>query len=312
MNRQENRPLRVGTRGSPLALAQAHQVRDQLALAHAALAERGVEIVVIHTSGDRIQDRPLSDVGGKGLFTKEIEDALIAGAIDLAVHSMKDVPTLLPDGLIIASLLPREDPRDAFVAPRFDRVADLPSGATVGTSSLRRRALLLHARSDLRVVEFRGNVDTRLRKLREGVADATLLAVAGLRRLGLGRGRFTALDPDEMLPAVAQGAIGIECRAGDENTLALLAGLHHEPTATCVDAERSFLASLDGSCRTPIAALAQIVGGQLHFRGTIVTPDGTRLLTTTRQGALPDGARLGADAGLELRRKGGPDFFKTA
>jgi hydroxymethylbilane synthase len=312
VNRQENRPLRIGTRGSPLALAQANEVRNRLAIAHPGLAERGLEVVVIHTSGDRIQDRPLADAGGKGLFTKEIEEALIAASVDLAVHSMKDVPTALPDGLMITCLLPREDPRDAFLAPRHPTLADLPRGATVGTSSLRRRALLLNARPDLRIVEFRGNVDTRLRKLERGEADATLLALAGLRRLGLAHRGLAVLSPDEMLPAIAQGAVGIECRANDRATRGLLAALHDEATAHRVDTERAFLAALDGSCRTPIAGLAEIVGDSIEFRGAIVTPDGVRLLSVGRRGVLADGARMGADAGAELRRKGGPDFFKSA
>lgn len=304
----EQPAIRIGTRGSPLALAQANQVKARLLAAHADLDDDAVSITVIRTSGDRIRDRPLSEVGGKGLFTKEIEEALLDGGIDLAVHSMKDVETRLPDGLGITCLLEREDPRDAFISETAEGIDALAHGAVVGSSSLRRQAQLRHRRPDLQVVMFRGNVDTRLKKLAAGTVDATLLACAGLNRLGLAD-RITAVVPtDVMLPAVAQGAIGIETRIDDAVTAARLAPLNHAPTATCVTAERAFLAALDGSCRTPIAALA-VLNGEVRFQGQILTPDGSRSFEVARQGAAVDAFAMGRDAGDELRRRAGPDFF---
>ena len=302
--------LRLGTRGSPLALAQAQEVRGRLAAAHDELAAEGaLEIVVIKTSGDKIQDRTLAEIGGKGLFTKEIEDALLQGAIDVAVHSMKDVPTWLPEGLAITAVLPREDPRDAFFSNRGARLADLPAGAVVGTASLRRQAQVLMARPDLKVVPLRGNVGTRLRKLAEGQADATLLAMAGLKRLGEA-GRVTApLEPEEMLPAVAQGAIGLEARVADERTGAWLAALDHRETAARVGAERACLEVLDGSCRTPIAALAELEGAELRLRALVAMPDGSRAHRAERRGPAADAEALGRDAGAELRGAAGPAFF---
>ena len=303
-------PVRIGTRGSPLALAQAHETRTRLLAAHPGLDAAGIEIQVIQTTGDRVQDRALSEIGGKGLFTKEIEEALLEKRIDMAVHSMKDVPTILPGGLAILSLLPREDPRDALICGAASSIGALPQGAVVGTSSLRRQALLLHARPDLRVIGFRGNVQTRLARLDAGAVDATLLAMAGLKRLGLEGSMVSAIDVAEMLPAVAQGAIGIEARMQDTHIAALLAPLNHLPTEYCVRAERAFLATLDGSCRTPIAALAEILpGGRLRLRGQIVKPDGSCLLEATREGLLADAGQMGADAGQELRGRGGSDFF---
>ncbi len=302
--------LRIATRGSPLALAQANEVRDRLAAAHDSLAEPGaIDINVIHTTGDRMQSGPLSEIGGKGLFTREIEEALLEGRADIAVHSMKDVPTWLPDGLVIGCLLPREDPRDAFISTRAATPAALPEGAVVGTASLRRRAILLNRRPDLRVVNFRGNVETRLDKLSAGEVDATLLAVAGLNRLGKADRITAILEVDDMLPAVCQGAIGIELRADDDSMAQWLAPLNDAATAACVDAERALLAALDGSCRTPIAALAEIAGDTLSLRGLIVRPDGSELIETARTGAVGDSARLGRDAGEELRRRGGEGFF---
>ncbi|MBM3489358.1 MAG: hydroxymethylbilane synthase [Alphaproteobacteria bacterium] len=303
-------PLRLGTRGSPLALAQALAVRTRLLAAHAGLEEEAVPLVVIRTSGDRIQDQPLSALGGKGLFTKEIEEALLAGEIDLAVHSMKDVPTVLPAGLSIDCLLPREDPRDAFLSPRFAGLAALPAGARVGSSSLRRQAQLRHRRPDLTLVDFRGNVDTRLRKLAEGQVDATLLAVAGLNRLGLAACITAVLPAETMLPAVAQGAIGIERRADDDRLAAFLAPLNCATTAARIAAERAMLAVLDGSCRTPIAALAELDGTGCHLRGEILTPDGRQVHRAERRGSADEAAALGRDLGRELRRLGGPDFFR--
>jgi hydroxymethylbilane synthase len=300
--------LRLGTRGSPLALAQARMVRQALASAHGLPADR-IELSVIRTSGDRIQDRPLSEVGGKGLFTKEIEEALIAGAIDLAVHSSKDMPTVLPAGLVLAAFLAREDPRDAFVSLRARSLSDLPQGATVGTASLRRQAMVKRLRPDLAVVPLRGNVETRLRKLDEGVADATLLALAGLKRLGLADKATAVLDVDAFLPAVGQGAIGIETRIDDARTRELLQPIDHADTASALAAERAFLAVLDGSCRTPIAGHATVAAGRLHFRGMIVKPDGSEAHETAREGGISDAEALGADAGHELRGRAGADFF---
>ncbi|MEM8790462.1 MAG: hydroxymethylbilane synthase [Pseudomonadota bacterium] len=303
------RPLRIGTRGSALALAQANETRDRLSAQHD-LPEVAFEIVVIKTTGDRVLDRALSEIGGKGLFTKEIEDALLAGEIDLAVHSMKDMPTILPDGLEISTLLPREDVRDAFVSSRHAGIADLPEGATVGSSSLRRRAQLLHRRPDLQVVEFRGNVQTRLKKLEDGIADATFLACAGLRRLELGHIIRSEISPEEMLPACAQGAIGIEIRADDAETRNLLQPINDARTETRLKAERAFLAALDGSCRTPIGGLAELDGNDLWFRGEIIRPDGSERLATERRGTAADAADLGLDAAQELRAKAGPGFFE--
>ncbi|GMG82707.1 hydroxymethylbilane synthase [Paralimibaculum aggregatum] len=311
-----DQPLRIGTRGSPLALAQAEETRARLMAAHG-LPEAAFRIAVIRTTGDAVQNRALSEIGGKGLFTKEIEEALFAGSIDIAVHSMKDMPTVLPEGLEIGCLLPREDVRDVFVtgAGGPAGIAALAPGAVVGTSSLRRRAQLLHRRPDLRVVEFRGNVQTRLKKLADGVAEATFLALAGLRRLGHGETELGAPVPvDEMLPAVAQGAIGIELRRRDADLAALLAPVHDAPTASRLAAERAFLAGLDGSCRTPIAGLAEIdgaAGGTLRLRGEIVRPDGSERLATERRGPLAEAAAMGADAAAELRARGGDGFFDS-
>jgi len=305
------RRLRIGTRGSPLALVQAHHVRDQLVQMHAGLTPEQVDIVEIRTSGDRIQDRPLADAGGKGLFTKEIEEALYDGSIDIAVHSMKDMPTALPPGLVIPCLLPREDPRDAFLSLRWTSLAALPPGAVLGTSSLRRKAQLLHKRPDLSIIDFRGNVNTRLRKLEEGVAAATLLAFAGLRRLGMADRATAVLEVDDLLPAVAQGAIGVECRADDDGAHRLLAPLADTVTTHCVDAERALLAVLDGSCRTPIAALATMQGEDIALTALIVSPDGQTLYRTERRGPARDALRIGRDAGEELRRRGGPLFFQA-
>jgi len=303
--------LTIGTRGSPLALAQAQETRDRLLAAHPALAAADIAIRVIKTTGDRIQDRSLADSGGKGLFTKEIEDALLDGGIDLAVHSMKDMPTQLPAGLVMAAYLPREDVRDVLLAVRPVPLAGLPRGATVGTASLRRKAFLLARRPDLQVVTFRGNVQTRLRKLDEGVVAATFLALAGLHRLKIAPPGMQVLQPEEMLPAVAQGAIGIECRAGDARVLRYLAPLDDAPTRLRVEAERALLATLDGSCRTPIAALAELDGDRLRLRAAIARPDGTELMETERRGAAADGVALGHDAGAELKSRIGPDFFAT-
>jgi hydroxymethylbilane synthase len=303
--------LRLGTRGSKLALTQTGLVRDALAAAVPALAAPGaIEIVAIRTTGDAIQDRPLAEAGGKGLFVKEIEEALLTGRIDGAVHSMKDMPTAQPPGLAIAAFLPREDVRDVLIAEDVQRIADLERGAIVGTSALRRKAQLLYRRPDLEIVNFRGNVDTRLAKLKAGAVDATLLALAGLKRLGLAVG--TPVPEEEILPAVGQGAVCIECRADDARTRGWLAAIDHAPTATCIAAEHAMLAVLDGSCRTPIAGHAVLdATGALHLRGLIAKPDGSELVATERRGPASDAGRLGRDAGEELKRRGGPGFFAS-
>ncbi len=305
----ERAALRIGTRGSPLALAQAHEVRDRLVAAHVSLTEDAVEIVVISTKGDEILDRALSEIGGKGLFTEEIEARLSSGDIDIAVHSMKDMPTALPPGLDIPCLLPREDVRDAFISPRAASLDDLPKGAVVGSASLRRQAQILNHRPDLSVITFRGNVQSRLRKLDAGEVDATLLAVAGLNRLGRADVATAIMDPDMMLPAVAQGAIGIESRIGDTRINDMLAVITCTKTMTCVTAERALLAALDGSCRTPIAALATLDGGELSLRGRVLRPDGSEVLETTRRGPAADAEALGRDAGTELKQRAGPGFM---
>lgn len=302
--------LRLGTRGSPLALAQARMVRQALAAAHGFDPDQ-IAIEVIRTSGDRIQDRPLADVGGKGLFTKEIEEALAADTIDLAVHSSKDMPTMLPPGLVLSAFMEREDPRDVFISRKAKTIADLPRGATVGTASLRRQAMVKRKRPDLTIVPLRGNVETRLRKLDEGVAAATLLALAGLKRLGLADAATAVLDVNEFLPAVGQGAIGIETRADDGRTRELLAAINHADTFSALGAERAFLAVLDGSCRTPIGGHATISGGRLRFRGMVVKPDGSEAFEASREGNVRDAEELGADAGAELKGRAGPDFFSV-
>ena len=296
--------LKIGTRGSPLALYQAHETRNRLMAAHG-LAENDIEIVVITTTGDRVRDRPLSEIGGKGLFTKEIEEALFERSIHLAVHSMKDMPAQLPDGLIMAALLPREDPRDAFLSPVAANIDALDHGATVGSSSVRRAAQLKKLRPDLNVIQFRGNVETRLKKLADGVAQATFLACAGLNRLGLADKITSIVSVDVMLPAVAQGCIGIETREDDAATRDLLRAINHEPSAIAVNCERAFLAALDGSCRTPLAGHAVIENGVVKFRGHALTLDGVHCFETTRQGAPADSERMGREAGEQVKAEGG-------
>lgn len=303
-------PLRLGTRGSPLALAQAHMVKAALAAAHAELSDdRAVEIVVVSTQGDRIQDRTLAEIGGKGLFTEEIEAGLLDGRLDLAVHSMKDMPTVLPEGLVIRAVLPRADPRDALIAHGPRSLAELPAGAVIGTASLRRAAQLRALRPDLDIVPLRGNVQTRLRKLDGGEVQATFLAMAGLLRLGLEHVVSAPLATEEMLPAVAQGAIGIESRATDEAVLALLEAINHVPTMWAITAERAFLAALDGSCRTPIAALAELDGDALRLRGLVASPDGGSVERIEVRGAALDGVALGSAAGASIRARLAPGFF---
>jgi len=295
--------LRLGTRGSPLALAQAHEVRDRLAAAHG-LSPDAIAITVIKTSGDRILDRPLAEIGGKGLFTKEIEEALIGNEIDLAVHSMKDMQTALPGGLQIGAVLEREDVRDAFISLKYPNLDAVPKGATVGTSSLRRQAQVLNARPDLNVVGFRGNVQTRLKRLEDGVAEATFLAVAGLKRLGMADRITFAMPISQMLPAVAQGAIGLEIRAGDERTADLIAPLNHEPTAIAVTIERAFLARLEGSCRTPIAGHAWLKGPHLVFWGQVLSVDGKSEFNVERIGPPEQALDIGASAAEQILKLG--------
>ena len=301
--------LRIGSRGSPLAMVQAREVAGRLAKA-CGLAPERIEIKAIRTTGDIVVDRPLAEAGGKGLFTKEIEEALLAGSIDLAVHSSKDMPTILPAGLVLAAFLPREDARDAFISRKAKSLRELPNGAVVGTASPRRQALVKQLRPDLAIVPLRGNVETRLRKIESGDADATLLAVAGLKRLGLIAEATAVFDLDEFLPAVGQGAIGIETRADDTTTRALVAAVDDPDTATALAAERAFLAVLDGSCRTPIAGHARVRDGIVRFRGMIAKTDGSAALAVSREGRRADAAALGGDAGRELKARAGPGFFE--
>ncbi|WIY27220.1 hydroxymethylbilane synthase [Parasedimentitalea psychrophila] len=306
-------PLKIGTRGSPLALAQAYETRRRLAAAFD-LPEAAFEIVIIKTSGDNqaliAADKPLKELGGKGLFTKEIEEDLASGAIDIAVHSMKDMPVAQPDGLLLDTYLPREDVRDAFVSPKLTTLRDLATGAVVGTSSLRRTAQVLNRRPDLNVVQFRGNVQTRLKKLANGVAECTFLAMAGLNRLAIDDVPATAIDTDDMLPAVAQGAIGIERRADDHSVAEMLAALHDKTTGQRLAAERAFLAALDGSCETPIAGLAELDGNILRLRGEVLRPDGSEAISADETCAVEDGVELGREMAENLLKRAGDGFFE--
>ena len=302
--------LKIGTRGSPLALAQAYETRKRLMDAHG-LEEELIEIKVISTEGDRIQDKALRDFGGKGLFTKEIEEALLDGSIDLAVHSMKDVQTQLIDELRITAHLPREDVRDGFISRDVSHIDELPQGAVVGTSSLRRQAQVKKRRPDLDVVTFRGSVQTRLEKLERGDVAATFLAVAGLKRLGLTNELTTPIETDVMLPAVAQGAIGIECRTGDEPVESLVSVLNDKETEICVTAERAFLRKLDGSCRTPIAALAEINGDKIHFRGEILAHNGERSFFESREGSIEKAIEIGIESAESLIEQAGAEFMAS-
>ena len=302
--------LKIGTRGSRLALAQAEETRQRLSAAHG-FDPSEIEIVAITTTGDRIRDRPLNEIGGKGLFTKEIEEALQSGSIDLAVHSMKDMPARLPAHLVIAALLPREDARDALISPHCTSIGDLAQACVVGSASVRRAAQLKRLRPDISVVNLRGNVETRLAKLDRGEVSATFLACAGLIRLGLAH-RITAPVPeDEMLPAVAQGAIGIEIRDNDKRIRDLLGAVNHAPTEIAVACERAFLASLDGSCRTPIAGHATISSESLSFAGLIISPDGTASHEVRLDGPARDAARIGAEAAKAVRARAGETFFDS-
>ena len=301
-------PLKIGTRGSPLALVQADEARGRL-MAAFGLPEAAFEIVAIRTTGDRVLDRPLKDLGGKGLFTREIEDALLERSIDIGVHSMKDMPVAQPAGLCIDCYLPREDVRDAFVSVSVGTMAELPEGAVVGSSSLRRRAQVSYRRPDLQLVEFRGNVQTRLKKLNAGVVAATFLAMAGLNRLGMAHVARGAIEPEEMLPAVAQGAIGIERRGDDGRVGALLAAIHDRATGERLAAERAYLTALDGSCETPIAGLAVHDGGGLWLRGEILRPDGSEVICGEVRCGTGDGAEAGEALGRQLLSQAPNGFF---
>lgn len=306
----QTKPFRIGTRGSPLALAQAHETRDRLMAAHGLPAEM-FEIVVLSTMGDRITDRSLSEIGGKGLFTQELEDMLTSGGLDFAVHSSKDMPTKLPTGLYLSAYLPREDARDAFVGRTAKKLLDLPQGATIGSSSLRRQALIRRLRPDINVITYRGLVDTRLRKLAEGQVDATLLAFAGLKRLGKDDVPTELLDPEAFPPAPAQGAICIESRIGDDRVNSLLEAINDARTHEAVTCERAFLATLDGSCRTPIAGYAVSDGDTIRFSGMVLTPDGSEYFRVSTEGKAADAGQLGAKAGEDIRLDAGPDFFSS-
>ena len=301
-------PLRIGTRGSPLALAQAYETRERLSGAFD-LPLGSFEIVVIKTTGDKVINRPLKEIGGKGLFTKEIEEALLEESIDIAVHSMKDMPVHQPKGLVLDTFLPREDVRDAFISRVHKSLADIPQGATVGTSSLRRKAQLMSKRPDLKIVEFRGNVQTRLKKLDDGVAECTFLAVAGLNRLKMEDIITAPISTEEMLPAVAQGAIGIERRENDIRIATMLEAIHNSKTGLLLSAERAFLKALDGSCETPIAGLAELSNGNLRFRGEILKTDGSEVFSDEQVASKDDATLMGVEMAQRLLIKAGSDFF---
>ena len=299
--------LRIGTRGSPLALWQANHVADSL---RPLAAPRLVELVLIETEGDRVRDLALSQIGGDGLFTKEIQNALLANRVDVAVHSLKDLPTHFVEGLTLGAVPPRGPIGDAFVSTKHARFNDLPPGARIGTSSLRRRSQLLNQRPDLRVETLRGNVESRLRKLDEQDFDAIILAEAGLRRLGLERHITEILDRRWMLPAVGQGALGLECRADDGATRSLLARLDHDPTRAAVLCERAFLRALGGGCLVPIGALAEVAGDRLTLNGVVLNIDGTASATGTHQGRADDAEGIGHALAAELMGKGAAELLR--
>jgi hydroxymethylbilane synthase len=296
----------IGTRGSPLALAQAHETQTRLAAAQGEPKER-FEVRIIKVIGDQILDRALAEAGGKGLFTKEIDEAQLRGEVDLSVHSGKDLPTKLPAGLVEAGFLEREDPRDAFISLKAKTFMDLPKGAVVGTASLRRQAMVRRMRPDLKVELLRGNVQTRLAKLKSGEVDATILALAGLNRLGLAHEAASVMEADGFLPAVAQGAIGIVARAGDERSLAAARAICHADTTTCVAAERAFLTVLDGSCKTPIAGFATLADGRVTLKGLVLSPDGRQAFEGSETGADP--VAVGQALGRRIKAELPPDIF---
>lgn len=306
-------PLRIGTRGSPLALAQAYETRKRLIENFPELEEDGaIEICVLKTQGDMILDKSLMELGGKGLFTKELDTALLSNEVDICVHSMKDVPTWLPEGTILPCNLPREDTNDAFIYKdgSVKSIEELPDGSVIGTASLRRQAQLMAQNPTLQCVNFRGNVQTRLRKLDDGVVDATLLAIAGLKRMGMDECATSVLDWEEMLPAVAQGAIGIQCRDDDERSMKYIDALNHPETKAAVDCERGFLEALDGNCKTPIAGQARVIDGKIVFRGLIAMPDGSKKFETQAEGAVEEAAEIGRKAGEGLKAEAGEEFFQ--
>ena len=305
--------LRIGTRGSQLALRQSAELAERLGKAHPSLAVPGaIEITIIRTTGDRVTDRPLAEIGGKGLFTKELEESLKDGRVYLAVHSLKDVPAFLPDGLVIAAHLPREDARDALITPTgAQTLKELPHGASVGTSSPRRQALLLHARPDLRIVPLRGNVDTRLAKIAGGSADATILALAGMRRIGRDGEATAILSIEEMLPAATQGIIAIEIREDDSRVRSLLAAIDHRPTAICASAERALLKTLNGNCYTPIAAMATLDGNHIALDAMVLSFDGKNCHRVKRSTTTSRARDLGNEIGEKLRELVGSAFFDT-
>lgn len=305
----QTKPVRIGTRGSKLAVAQAEETRARLMQAHN-LQQHNFEIVVISTEGDRIQDRALSEVGGKGLFTEDIESRLLDGSIDIAAHSSKDMPNELPQNLVLSTFLPREDVRDAFISNKYKSLDDMPIGSVLGTSSLRRQAIVKSLRPDLKIVIYRGNVQTRLRKLEEGVADATLLACAGLRRLNNDHLITNALEIEQFLPAVGQGAICLEVNENNAPILKLLTAINDQVTMDELTLERAFLGDLDGSCRTPIAGLARVEGNEISFRGQILLPDGTENHFVTIRGSRADVVKLGKDAASQLKEIAGPEFLE--
>lgn len=310
---EEIQPLRIGTRGSPLAMAQAYETRRRLQEEFPELCEDGaIEICVLKTQGDMILDKSLMELGGKGLFTKELDVALLGNEVDICVHSMKDVPTWLPDGTVLPCNLPREDTNDAFIHKdgSVKRIEDLPDNSVIGTASLRRQAQLMAKNPTLKCVNFRGNVQTRLRKLDDGVVDATLLAIAGLKRMDMDGCATSVLDWEEMLPAVAQGAIGIQCRSDDERSLKYIDALNHPDTKVCVDCERAFLEALDGNCKTPIAGQARVVDGKIKFRGLIAMPDGSQKFETEAEGEIEDAKKIGREAGEKLKSEAGEKFFE--
>ena len=305
------RTVRIGTRGSELALAQARELRARIVATNDDLSENEIEIAVISTRGDRVLDRPLAEIGGKGLFTQEIEEQLLDGRIDMAVHSSKDMPTRLPQGLELSCFLPRESPNDAFIGRAAAGLLEMPKGAVVGSSSLRRQALIRRMRPDLSVVSFRGNVQTRMRKLEAGEVGATLLAHAGLRRLGIDHEVTQLLPLDSFPPAPGQGAICVETRTGDNATNARLSAVNDAATATALTCERAFLAALDGSCRTPLAGHATLEGKRLFFHGMILTPDGSKWHERHMEGTVADAADLGRVVAMALRKDAGPEFFES-
>ncbi len=293
--------IRIGTRASALALWQAEWVKSELEKKYPGMT---VSLTKIKTTGDKILDVPLAQVGGKGLFVKEIEEAMLANEIDIAVHSMKDVPTLFPDGLHLSCITKREDARDALLTRNNIKFKDLPQGATVGTSSLRRQTQLMNVRPDFKIEQLRGNVDTRLRKLKEGQFDAIILAAAGVRRLGLAENVSEYLDPAISLPAIGQGALGIECRVDDRELNDLIAFFNHQDTRTCVTGERALLRRLEGGCQVPIACYGQMVNGKLHLIGLVGSVDGKRIIKDTIEGEAEKAEKLGVTLAEKLLKQG--------